>query len=277
MEQPLRVLVVTRGHPFEAEPFFAIFDEMAGVAWTHVEQPDARAHFTSARAGEYDCIVCYDMPGITFTGDDPPARFEEPPADMVADYQALLDAGQGIVFLHHAVASWPAWPGFADIVGGRFHYQPARLREVDYPDSGYRFDATHHVRVVAPDHPVCAGVGEGFTLTDELYLYPVFEDEVIPLMRSDAEFTDDGFFSADQAIRGRMGSRDGWSHPPGSDLVAWVKTAGRSPIVYLQFGDGPVTYADPNFRLVLGNAIGWAASREAHRWATGESGQAPSV
>ena len=262
-----RVLVVTKGHPFEAEPFFVLFDALGGVEWTHVEQPEARANFHPDRAGEYDCIVCYDMPGIAFTGGDPPAVFEEPSSHLVAGYRGLLDAGQGMVFLHHAIASWPAWPEFAEIVGGRFHYQPAVLRGVDHPDSGYRFDVTHSVEVIDADHPICAGVEKGFTLTDELYLFPVFEDDVVPLMRSAATFTDEHFFSADRAIRGQMHSREGWSHPPGSDLVAWVKTAGRSPIAYLQFGDGPATYADANFRRILANAIEWAGSDTAHQWA----------
>ena len=47
---------------------------------------------------------------------------------------------------------------------------------------------------------------------------------------------------------------------PGSDLVAWTKTVGASPIAYIQFGDSPRTYADPNFRRILTNAIHWAAS-----------------
>ena len=53
------------------------------------------------------------------------------------------------------------------------------------------------------------------------------------------------FWSADLAIRGRRDSNDGWSHPPGSDLVAWVTSAGRSPITYLQFGDGPADLRRP--------------------------------
>ena len=68
------------------------------------------------------------------------------------------------------------------------------------------------------------------------------------------------FFSADLAIRGRRNTNDGWSHPAGSNLVAWAKTAGSARVVYLQFGDSPEAYADPAFRRVLANAIRWAAA-----------------
>jgi type 1 glutamine amidotransferase len=174
----------------------------------------------------------------------------------------LCESGCGLVFLHHAIASWPAWAEFADIVGGRFHYAPASLHGVDYPDSGYRFDVRHTVEVLEPDHPVCAGLGERFTLTDELYCFPVLSGEITPLLRTTFDTTDTSqFFSADLAIRGRRNSNEGWHHPPGSPLVGWTKQAGRSPVVYLQFGDGPQTYADPSFRKVLSNAIQWVGRR----------------
>ena len=126
----------------------------------------------------------------------------------------MLDAGRGMVFLHHAVASWPAWPEFAGIVGGRFHYQPADLAGRSWPDSGYVFDVQHTVEVLEPDHPITAGLDTSFDIVDELYLFPVFEEDVVPLMRSRYDFSDSNFFSADLAIRGTRNSNDGWSHPP---------------------------------------------------------------
>ena len=109
-------------------------------------------------------------------------------------------------------------------------------------------------------HPICAGIAPTFTITDEVYLYPVLEDEVRPLMRSTYDFVDANFYSADRAIRGARNDNTGWQHTAGSNLVAWTKTVGESPIAYLQFGDGPTTYIDPNYRRILANAIRWAAT-----------------
>ena len=254
-----RVAVVTKGHPFDAPAFFDVFDSMPDIDWTHVEHPEALELVEPQRAAEYDAFVMYDMPGIEFTRGDPPARFPEPPAGYPEALRALLDVGKGMVFLHHAIAGWPAWEGYADIVGGRFHYQPATLAGVDYPDSGYRHDVTHTIDVLDPSHPICAGIDSSFTITDEVYLFPVLESRVRPLMRSTHDFVDTGFYSADLAIRGSRNDRTGWHHPPGSNLVAWTKTVGASPVAYIQFGDGPVTYADANYRRILNNAIGWAA------------------
>lgn len=38
-DSSLRVQVVTGGHPFVAEPFFAIFDSMTEIDWTPVTTP----------------------------------------------------------------------------------------------------------------------------------------------------------------------------------------------------------------------------------------------
>lgn len=256
----VRVAVVTKGHPFDGPAFFEVFDANDTIEWTHVEQPDALQLVNPNRAAEFDVFVMYDMPGITFTGADPPAEFAPPPGGYAERFHALLDAGKGMVFLHHAIAGWPAWPEYAEIVGGRFHYQPAVLDGTSFPDSGYRHDVTHTVEVLDPTHPICAGVEPTFEITDELYLFPVLDGRVAPLMRSSYDFVDTNFYSADRALRGSRDDRTGWTHPPGSNLVAWTKTVGRSPIAYLQFGDGPQTYADPNYRRILANAINWAAA-----------------
>jgi uncharacterized protein len=263
MSSRIRVALVTKGHPFDGPAFFEVFDAMEHVEWTHVEHPAALELIEPQRAADFDVFVMYDMPGITFTRSDPPAEFSAPPADYPEKFHALLAAGMGMVFLHHAVAGWPAWEGYAtEIVGARFHYQPAVLDGVEYPDSGYRHDVIHTVEVLDPTHPICDGVAPSFEIVDELYLFPVLEDQVEPLMRSTYEFVDANFYSADLAIRGSRDDRTGWRHPPGSNLVAWTRTVGTSPIVYLQFGDGPTTYADPTYRRILANAIDWAATRE---------------
>lgn len=243
-----RLLVVTGGHPFEAEPFFAIFDAFDAVEWMSAPTPSPG----------FDVVVFYDMPGLRFTGGDPPIEAIEPSPAQRAIFDDLCAAGTGLVFLHHAVAGWPAWEGFAELVGARFHYQPATLRGTHYPDSGYRFDVTHTVEVLQSEHPVCAGLAPTFVLTDELYCFPVLTDRVVPLMRTTFDTADaSAFYSADLAIRGQLNARARWTHPPGSNLVAWARSAGRSRVVYLQFGDGPTTYADPSFRRALANAIEW--------------------
>lgn len=251
----VRTLVVTKGHRFARDQFYAMFDELPGVAPTHVEHPAAELFFSPEHAVGWDAFVLYDMPGIAFQPDRSPPHLVAPDPAYVHGFQRLLDAGHGFVFLHHALAGWPAWGEYSDIVGGRFHYVPAG----DQPDSGYLLDVHHHASVVDANHPVVEGLGEGFDLDDELYLAEIHEDDVEPLLRSDFPFVEEEFSSAALAVAGQRGSREGWSHPPGSNLIAWVRPHPTSRIVYLQPGDGPPTYANPAFRRLLTNAITWVA------------------
>jgi hypothetical protein len=281
MTAAVRALVVTKGHPFEREPFLAMFDALAdaspSIRYEHVEHPEAQQRLHPDRLGDIDAIVFYDMPGLRFTRADPPVDLVAPDPSFTAGIEQLLDRGVGMVFLHHTIAAWPAWPRWADIVGGRFHYAPGRLHDIDYPDSGYLLDVEHTVEVLAADHPVCAGLPSSFTLRDELYLAPVLIDTTtpgtVPLLRTTHPLTPEQFFSADRAVRGHRDDRSGWTHPSGdalphADLLGWARQVGNSPTVYLQPGDGPSTYADPHYQRLLANAINWVAAASRTRgWA----------
>lgn len=261
----LNVLVAAKGHPYLRDPFMAMFDEMEGVAASLVEQPAAQALMNPDGMRGYDALVLYDMPGIDFRGEGGP-RFVAPSDGFKRGFRALLDAGIGVVALHHAIAGWPAWEEYAELLGGRFLYQPGTLRGIARPDSGYRHDVAYEVSK-ASDHPVLDGIPEQFTLTDELYLGEVFADSVTPLLLSNYAFRRNNFYSAAQAVAGKMFSSAGWAHDDGSDLVGWVKRARNAPLVYLQPGDGPETYSNLHFRRLIANAIRWVASAEAKAWA----------
>lgn len=254
-DAPGNVLVVTKGHPFEPEPFRALVDAVVPEGWTttFVEQPAAAAILTPEAAAGFDLLLFYDMPGLLFRAGEPPLAME-PPAGLKDGFARLMDEGKPMLFLHHALAGWPAWPEYGRAIGGRF----------DYGRSGYRHGVRHFVRVVA-DHPITAGLGEGFWIEDELYLVTLDEADKEPLLRSDHRFERDGFYAADLAVRGQMFSNEGWEHPPGSNLIAWTRKAGNSPVVYIQCGDGPSAYGNEGLRRLLRNALAWLAGHGAAR------------
>jgi len=260
------VLVITGGHAFEQEPYLDVFRDNEGIDWAHAQPPSVRTCFTPKNAGIWDAMVCYDMQGVIFHRPDPP-ELVDPPADYVEGFQALLERGQGMLFLHHAMSAWPRWALWARVVGGRWHYVPGELDGTHYPSSGYTKEIRHHVSVLEPDHPVCAGLGEGFDIVDEIYLNPVLDDSFTPLLKSDYRMTADNFYSGELATRARLYSSEGWSHPAGKGYMGWVKTAGNSPIVYIQCGHGPAAYGNKGFRTLVRNAINWVSSPEAHEWA----------
>lgn len=258
-DEPLQVLLATRGHPFDRNAFHAMLDALPGMAFTAVEQPAVQAFFDPELARPYGAFLLYDMPGIVFEGPGK-LRFLDPPERLRRGLEALSAEGKGFVVLHHAIAGWPTWEGWAEFCGARFHYAPARLHGRDWPDSGYRFDVTHRLTPVDPAHPVVAGLEDGFELTDELYLCPILEERVTPLLRSDASFRDEHFYSAAAAVAGRRDQREGWHHPAGRPFVAWTQRVARSRVVTILCGDGPPAYASPGLRRLLANALRFVAS-----------------
>lgn len=254
------LLVLSGGHPYEEAPFSDLLASLAGWQVTHLIHPEAEDAVARGTAEQADAILFYDMPGYTFADGTVTTR---PPSDgYKAAIRAHFAAGKGAVAWHHALAGWAEWPEWAEMVGGRFLYQPGTANRMAVLDSGYRHDVAYTAEVIT-DHPVTAGLPATFALCDELYLAPVFDDSVEPLLRARHAFVRENFYSAALAVAGQMFSNQGWEHPPGSDLIAWHRQVGKGRLVYLQPGDGPATYADPVFRQLLGNAIDFVAATPA--------------
>lgn len=268
--EPLRILVSVKGHPFDRNAFASVFEEMEGVQASFVDQPASGRLMNPEGMAGFDALVLYDMPGIDFAAAGDKPGTVEPEDSVKAGLTALLTEGKGVVALHHAIAGWPDWPEYGEWLGGRFLYKPAKVRGRLCLDSGYRHDVAYDAEAAGPPHPILEGVAAPFPMKDELYLYEVFEADVQPLLRARHPFVRDGFYSAHSAVaKGKMFSNQGWEHPAGSNLIGWTKRALNSPLVYLQPGDGPETYANSRFRRIIRNAIRWAASADALAWARG--------
>ena len=268
---PLQVLVVTKGHPYDYNGFHAMFDENPQIRHVCVEQPAAQVMLRPENIAPYDAIVFYDMWGIPL--DPSSSDNAEPPADYVKSVEALLEAGKGLVLLNHALVQWPLWPLWREISGTTFRLSEGEVDGKLVPGSGYRGgggephrNATHHLSVVDPTHPVTKGLGAGFEITDELYLrtpQPI-GDDIVPLLTSDYPFTQ-GNFNPPPLTSPEEQTR--WTHPEGNDVIVWAKRTRNSPVVASEAGDGPAAYGNPAFRTLLNNAIQWVASDEARAWA----------
>jgi hypothetical protein len=65
---------------------------------------------------DFDVLVLYDMPGLDFEADAPPAFIDPSPALQVG-FRALLEQGKGVLALHHALAGWPTWGDYHEWLG----------------------------------------------------------------------------------------------------------------------------------------------------------------
>jgi len=259
---PIKMLLVTKTHPFDREPFYEMYDSFgADVTWMHVEQPAAEKFLSPKYAALYNVAVFYDLDGSqqemgrAKPGDNGQTIYAPPPADLQANFKALLQQGKGMVFTHHALASWVHnWPEYVEVMGGACDWgRPINIRGVQHPQSGFFGMTPQHISVVDKTHPITQGLGDGFDVTDESYSCPMFEDTVHPLLRTD-------FVPADH----NRNLAASWKY---SNLAGWVKTAENSPVVYIQMGHGPATWINPAYRKLLLNSIKWAASPEAMTWA----------
>jgi hypothetical protein len=265
----LRVLALTGGRRVDLDAFLGMLADVCsghGWVWGHAVQPTGQDWLRPEHCGAWDAVLCHDLPGLHLHQGEPPTPVGPTP-EVAHGLAGLLDRGQGMVVTHHALAGWPAWPGWAEALGGRFLYAPGRLRGRDWPPSGWAA-ADYTVRVVAPDHPVCADVPD-FPVHDELYACPVFDTEVVPLLRAGGWPPAGGFLSSYETVLDGTRRPLDPAHPPASDLLGWATVAGRSPLVYLLPGDRGATFELPPYRRLLANALAWVASPEAHRWAAG--------
>jgi type 1 glutamine amidotransferase len=257
------VLAITGGHRFDLDALRAMLEgvcEMLGWEWAHATQPAAQSWLRPEHAGTWDAIVLYDIPGLALARGSEPAP-SEPSQTTRSGLLDLLAAGQGIVAIHHALAGWPTWDAWADVLGGRFLYAPGVLHGQAVPASGY-WMGRYRVDVAASEHPVCAGV-ESFEVDDELYLCPVFENVVTPLLTTPAAVDPDSMIDSYREVR--YGERATAAPQSASRLLGWARQHDSSRIVYLLPGHGASTMQHPQFRLLLANACAWVAGDEIRR------------
>lgn len=180
-------------------------------------------------AQQYDCLVFFDMPGIEFLPGGP--IVSDPPDSFRAEFQLMLEAGIGMVFLHHAIAGWPHWREYHQTIGGQFLYTQQTTETGNLMDSGYRHGVDHQITVANTAHPVAFNVPPYFSMTDELYLYEVYEHDLEPLLVSDYSFDQTQFFRRRPSWNGARCSAmtDGHIRPV---ALWWVGQESRTTVEF---------------------------------------------
>lgn len=173
-EQPaesgrLRVLIITGGHDFEEVPFFAMFDRMPGIAWSHARYGgDAENLLTSAATSRYDALLFYDM--------------NQQQGPHTGAIERALAQGKPAVFLHHAIGSYPAWKEYTQLVGGHANFGGRVVPGV--PNTKFLHDVWMRVQIADLRHPITSGLRD-FDIYDEAYKNVGISPDVHVLLRTD--------------------------------------------------------------------------------------------
>ncbi len=142
---------------------------------------------------------------------------------------AFLNAGGGVVVLHHAIANFPDWEtwwrghvGGLYVLHGHDGQRPSRY----YP-------AFEGVAVAAQSHPVIKRVTRPWRYADESYEHLWISDSVTTLLRTTAHGAD--------------------------ERLAWIGPSKSGRVVYVQPGHDDRIMRDPIYIGLLEDALVWTA------------------
>ncbi|MBL8174936.1 MAG: ThuA domain-containing protein [Bryobacterales bacterium] len=210
----VRALVVTGGHPYDAS-FYTLLEGNPRI-YAQID-PHPRPYRAGDLRKNWDVLVLYDSM----------QTIDEQERKNLVDF---VEAGKGIVFLHHALVDYCNWQWwYEEVMGGRWYQtgdNPPKWK------TRWKHDVEQIVRPVAK-HPVTEGVGI-MHLWDETYQGMWMSPRNQVLMRSD--------------------------HPTSDGPVVWISPYTKSRVVAIQLGHDRSAHEHPAYRRLVNNAIVWAAS-----------------
>ena len=214
---PIRMLVVTQGHSYPTE-FYAILNSLEGLKWTH-----ATSHAEAFRKpieDRFDVVLLHDM-------------LNETPPETKQNLRAFVEAGKGVVSVHHAIVNYTDWPWwYEEVIGGKYFIKPVPGHEASH----YR-EGVDYVAMPVPakrTHPVMKGVGP-LTVHDEVYRGMWLSPRIEVLMET--------------------------NHPENDRPLVYVGPHPKARSVLIQLGHSGSTMDNPGFRRLVSNAVRWAARR----------------
>jgi type 1 glutamine amidotransferase len=217
--QKIKTLIITGGHDFEREAFFALFDSFKDVEYREIIHPEANQAYASSMLDSVDVLVFYDM-------------VQDISEEQKTEFIALLEKGKSLLFLHHSLVSYQEWDEFTRIIGGKYHLKQKGDETPDLPESNYKHDMEFQVRIADKNHPITRGLSD-FMIHDEIYGDYTVLPGVFPLLTTD--------------------------HPESGEIVGWINHYKNSWIVYIQSGHDHLAYENPNYRRLLNQTIRWLA------------------
>ena len=213
-----KVALITGGHKFDEPAFTKMFDALPNIAYERLHLEKDAPFLDDISNFPYDVVVLYNMhPTITEA--------------QQRNFLQLLEAGKGLVVLHHAMVAYRTWPEFAKIAGCKYFQKPEEFGGKQWEKSYYKHDVEMTIKV-AKEHPITAGLKD-FEITDESYGGCWFAKDNKVLLTTD-EPTSDG-------------------------VIAYTRRYANARVATIQLGHDAQAYNNGNFQKLLAQAIHWTA------------------
>ena len=213
--QTLHVAVVTGGHAFDVPNFYRLFRQLPGID----AYPQHIEHFASspqAVRDSYDAIVFYGMEqGV------PEEEGRRAGGNPRAAIERLVQQGQGVVILHHALLAWEKWDLWNQLVG--------------FDNRNFRYKEGLNLQIQVNDkvHAITQGISD-FSIVDEGYvLHGSHDGEGTILLATE--------------------------HEDAMEQVAWTRQHGECRLFCLTLGHDDLAWSNPDFREILRRGIAWSA------------------
>lgn len=220
----ISVAVIIGGHAYDVPAFKRLFDSFPDVA-AYPQDVGNWSRAWGVTPGAYDVLLFYNAGGDTAADLD--AAWGAGAADAV---EAIGQAEQGVVMLHHAIRSYMAWPKWSALLG-----IPHEQREGS--EFTVQFGQTMRVSVTDPGHPIGRGIAPWDVVNEAwptMAWTPGTDASVI--MTTDNEVTR-------------------------TDTMAWCHRLDRARVFCLTPGHDDQAYSHPTYRTTLHRGIRWAAGR----------------
>jgi len=213
----IRLLVVTGGHSYPVS-FYDMLNSLETVTWTHATNHSEA--FSHPITKEYDAILLHDM-------------YETTTEQTRVHLREFVDAGKGILSLHHAIVDYSDWPWwYEEVTGGKYFVSNAP----EHSASHYREDEEFLVTIAEgkQDHPILKGISV-LWVYDELYKNMYHSPNIEVLMET--------------------------SHSENDRPVVYIGPHREARVVYIQLGHSDDTMRNPGFRHLVANTIKWIAKK----------------
>lgn len=184
--------------------------------------PQHLEHFASSPEDvrdAYDAVVFYGM-DRKVPSDDGPAFAGKPKAAI----ERLVQQGQGIVIVHHALLAWEEWDLWNQLIG------------FDVRHFKYKEGLNLNIEVSNDQHAITKGI-QPFEIVDEGYI-----------LHGDYDGQGDLLLTVD--------------HENAMKEVAWARQQGECHVFCLALGHDKQAWSNPGFREILAGGITWSASAQ---------------